>query len=84
LSRFRWVALQLLAVSRCYSTGALYRALSSLPSTLDETYAHILDKIDDEYKHHVFHILQFICFGARPIQTEEAAMLWLIGDNTDG
>jgi ankyrin repeat protein len=82
LARFRWVALQLLAVSRCRSTGVLQRTLSSLPSTLDETYARILDQIEEEYKERVLHILQFVCFGARPIRMEEAAMLWLIRNNT--
>jgi ankyrin repeat protein len=84
LVRFRWVALQLLAVSRCRSTGVLQRTLSSLPSTLDETYARILDQIEEEYKERVLQILHFVCFGARPIRMEEAAMLWLIGNTTGG
>jgi ankyrin repeat protein len=84
LVRFRWVALQLLAVSKCRSKSALHKILSSLPSTLDETYARILDRIEDDDRPHVLCILQFICFGACPIWTEEAAMLWLVGDNTGG
>jgi ankyrin repeat protein len=84
LVRFRWVSLQLLAVSKCRSKNALHIILSSLPSTLDETYARILDRIEDDDRPRVFHILQFICFGARPIRMEEAAMLWLVGDNTGG
>jgi ankyrin repeat protein len=68
-------------VSKCRSKSALHKTLSSLPSTLDETYARILDRIEDEDRPRVFRILQFICFGARLIRTEEAAMLWLVGDN---
>jgi ankyrin repeat protein len=49
---------------------------------LDETYARILDQIEEEYKERVMHILQFVCFGARPIRMEEVAMLWLIRNNT--
>jgi ankyrin repeat protein len=60
----------------------LNKILTSLPSTLDETYVRILDRIEDEYKQRVFHILQFICFGMRPIRMEEVAMLWLVGNNT--
>jgi ankyrin repeat protein len=82
--RFRWVALQLLAVSRCPSKSTLHKILSSLPATLDETYVRILDRIEDEHKQRVFHILQFLCFGIRPIRMEEGAMLWLVGDNTGG
>jgi ankyrin repeat protein len=84
LVRFRWVALQLLAVSKCRSKNALHRILFSLPSTLDDTYARILDRIDDIDRCRVLCILQFICFSARPIRMEEAAMLWLVGDNTGG
>jgi ankyrin repeat protein len=84
LVRFRWVALQLLAVSKCRSKNALHKILSLLPSSLDETYARILDRIEDEDRPRVLCILQFICFGARPIRMEEAAMLWLVGDNTGG
>jgi ankyrin repeat protein len=71
-------------VSRCPSKSALNKILTSLPSTLDETYVRILDRIEDEYKQRVFHILQFICFGMRPIRMEEVAMLWLVGNNTGG
>jgi ankyrin repeat protein len=82
LARFRWVALQLLAVSKCHSRNALHKTLSSLPSTLDETYARILDRIEDDNRARVLHILHFICFGARPIRVEEAGMLWLVEDNS--
>jgi ankyrin repeat protein len=84
LVRFRWVALQLLAVSKCRSMSALHQTLSSLPTTLDETYARILDKIENKDKQRVFHILQLLCCAARPIRIQEAAMLWLVGDNTGG
>jgi ankyrin repeat protein len=84
VGRFRWVALQLLAASKCRSKNALHKILSSLPSTLDETYARILDRIEDGDRPRVLCILQFICFSARPIRIEEAAMLWLVGDNTGG
>jgi ankyrin repeat protein len=71
-------------VSKCRSKNALHKILSSLPSTLDETYARILGRIEDDDRPRVLCILQFICFAARPIRMEEAAMLWLVGDNTGG
>jgi hypothetical protein len=64
--------------------SALQQALSSFPSTLDETYARILDSMEDEDKRRVLHVLQLVCFGARPIRIEEAAMLWLVGNSTGG
>jgi ankyrin repeat protein len=64
--------------------SALHQTLSSLPSTLDETYARILDKIEDKDKRRALHLLQFICYGVRPIRVKEASMLWLVGDNGVG
>ena len=49
-----------------------------------ETYDRILDKIEDDYRPRISHIFQLVCFGLRPIRVEEAAMLWLVGDNTEG
>jgi hypothetical protein len=43
--RFRWVALQLDSLSDCRSMSTLRQTLSSLPATLDETYALILQRI---------------------------------------
>jgi ankyrin repeat domain-containing protein 50 len=80
-SRFRWVALQLDAVSRCNSLAALRFALSSLPPSLDETYRRILESIDVAEQPHVQRILQWLCFSKRLLCVEEIAVIYEVGDN---
>jgi ankyrin repeat protein len=79
-SRFRWVALQLDAASRCRSLNALHRALSSLPLSLDETYRRILESIEEGEQAHVQRILQWLCFSERPLRIEEIAIIYQIAD----
>jgi hypothetical protein len=79
-NRFRWVALQLDAVSRCRSVNALRRVLSSLPRSLEETYRRILDSIVEEEVPHVRRILQWLCFSKRPVRIEEIAIIYQISD----
>jgi hypothetical protein len=52
---------------------SLRTTLSSLPSTLDETYTLILDKIDAADRSQVYHILQCVCFSERPLRVEDLA-----------
>jgi hypothetical protein len=61
---------------------SLRTTLSSLPSTLDETYAQILDRIDQADKPQVYHILQCVCFSTRPLRIEELAAIFQLGDST--
>jgi ankyrin repeat protein len=81
LVRFRWVALQLEALSRCRNMGAVLQTLSSLPTTLDETYARILQQIDEYEQPHVRHILQWVCFSAKPLEPVQLAEVHQIGGN---
>jgi hypothetical protein len=78
--RFRWVSLQLNTIFRCRSITTVKEALSSLPPTLYETYARILQQIADE-KSHVRHILSIICVAVRPIHLAEVAEVYQIGDD---
>jgi hypothetical protein len=78
--RFRWVALQLDAVSRCHSLNTLRCALSSLPRSLEETYCRILDSISEEEVPHVRRILQWLCFSKRPLRIEGIATVYQISD----
>jgi hypothetical protein len=59
--------------------GSLLQTLVSLPSTLDATYARILQQIDEYEKPHVRRILQWMCFSARPLYLEELAEVHRIG-----
>jgi ankyrin repeat protein len=78
--RFRWVALQLDAISRCHSLNTLRCVLSSLPRSLEETYRRILDSIAEEEVPHARRILQWLCFSRRPLRIEEIALVYQISD----
>jgi ankyrin repeat protein len=81
LHRFRWVALQLEALSRCHNMGALLQTLSTLPTTLDETYTRILQQIEEYERPHVRRILQWVCFSAFPLKPVQLAEIHRIGGN---
>jgi hypothetical protein len=61
---------------------SLRTALSSLPSTLDETYTQILDKIDAADRSQVYHILQCVCFIVRPLRVEDLAAIFQLRDDS--
>ena len=63
--------------------NSLRATLSSLPSTLDETYTRILDGIDEAHRPQVYRILQCVCFSLRPLRVEELAILFQLGDQID-
>ncbi|KAI9884227.1 MAG: hypothetical protein M1823_003976 [Watsoniomyces obsoletus] len=46
-------------------------ALASLPKTLDETYARILNSIPESHRHKAIRILQLLIFSERPLLIEE-------------
>jgi len=70
--RFRWIACQIDALEICLNYSELQRALASLPKTLDETYARILNAIPSEHEQKAIRILQFLVFSERPLRIEEA------------
>ena len=45
--------------------------MKSLPKTLDDTYARILQNIDQEHNQDAFQILQWLVFSARPLRLKE-------------
>jgi len=47
--------------------------LAFLPKDLDETYARILDNINEDYRRDALKILQWLTYSARPLQLEEVA-----------
>jgi len=51
----------------------LRKALTSLPKTLDDTYARILCNINDENSEDALKILQWLAYSARPLQIKEIA-----------
>lgn len=65
---------QLDALRRCLSPAELRKALESLPQDLDDTYARILQGIEDDgYGDQVANILKWIAYSKRPISLREIA-----------
>jgi ankyrin repeat protein len=62
---------------------SLHATLLSLPSTLDETYSQILDRIDEADRSQVYRILQFVCFTRRPLRIEDLAAIVQLGDHAE-
>ncbi|KAH8587961.1 hypothetical protein B0O99DRAFT_694005 [Bisporella sp. PMI_857] len=69
---FRWVSCQLDALENCLDQKTLRKALTSLPATLDETYARILTDLPSEHMHHTRRLLQILTYSERPLRIEEA------------
>ena len=72
-ARFRWVFCQLDALRKCKTRAALLNALKTLPKTLDDTYARILNNIDEEDKQQARRALLWLAFSGRPLRIEEVA-----------
>ena len=68
---FRWVECQLHSLRRCMKLVHLRKALKSLPKSLDETYAHMLDAIDEDYVEDVCRVLSCLIYSFFPLSIEE-------------
>ena len=73
---------QLDELRNCLKPNQLRKALKSLPKTLDDTYARILDKIEDRNSEDAFKILQWLAYSAQPLRIEE--MVEVIAIDVDG
>lgn len=58
---FRWADCQLQAVKQCKTLKRLRITLGCLPSTLEDTYARILDNIDPVYSIEAHKMLMWLC-----------------------
>lgn len=73
---FRLAKLHLDALQKCKTRRTLQQTMRKLPSTLDDTYARILDSIDADFRPDALRILGWLCFALRPpTLTELAAAL---------
>ncbi|KAF2460324.1 ankyrin repeat-containing domain protein, partial [Lineolata rhizophorae] len=70
---FRWAVCQLDSLGNCMSRFELRECLTTLPSTLDETYNRILRSIDDKRLDYALRILKWLAFAARPLDVKEVA-----------
>lgn len=71
IPRFQWVVCQLEVIVTCGSIGKLNRALSSLPTSLDQTYERILLAIDQQQQQEAVTILNWLTCSARPLKVKE-------------
>ena len=61
----------------------LQKSLTTLPSTLDETYDRILCAINDDDSQYAVRILRWLAFSKRPLQVEEVAEVVAIDPERD-
>jgi hypothetical protein len=61
--------------------NSIRHTLDSLPTTLDETYNRILNKVNKRNRPLVQNILQCVCFFERPISVEETRHIYRIGNH---
>ena len=82
--RFQWVKCQLDALGRCLSLSSLRKALRSLPNDLDDTYARILQSIeDDEHSELVAMIIQWLAYSERPMSLTEISEALTVDPDDD-
>src|SRR6201996_4419972 len=80
-NRFRWVFCQLEVLRHCFPTN-LRRILEELPKSLDETYKHILNNINNANREHAYRLLQCLAVASRPLRVEELADVLTFDLNT--
>ena len=82
--RFQWVKCQLDALGRCLNLSSLRKALRSLPKDLDDTYARILQSIeDDEHSKLVATIVQWLAYSTRPMSLVEISEALTVDPDDD-
>ncbi|KAG9517689.1 purine and uridine phosphorylase, partial [Aureobasidium melanogenum] len=69
---FRWAKCQLDSLADCLCLRMLHKALNTLPTTLDETYARILDNLPPMYLQDTIRLLQILTWSGMPLLIEEA------------
>ncbi|KAN0133554.1 Ankyrin repeat-containing domain protein [Lactarius tabidus] len=69
---FRWVFCQLETLRNCLPQN-VPRALSELPTTLDDTYERVLKEITPANQHHAYRLLQCLTVASRPLRVDELA-----------
>ena len=70
--RFRWVYCLLDILRRCFP-ASINGVLEQLPETLDETYEHILLRIDNVKRQFAHRLFQCLAISIRPLRVEELA-----------
>ncbi|KAJ5618698.1 hypothetical protein N7528_006809 [Penicillium herquei] len=68
--RFRWADLQIKRLQECHTLEDIHQALQSVPTSLEETYGQILDRIDVKYQTKAQDILSWLSFSLEPLTLE--------------
>ena len=71
--RFRWVALQLNALKKCWTKPDLKKQLANLSQGLDKTYDQILQGINEKDHDYAKTFLQWLSFAVHPLTLKELA-----------
>lgn len=82
--RFRWVSCQLDSLRKCLRPAAVRKTLSTLPSTLDETYERTLLNIDEQYEQEALVALTWLVAARRVLTVEELAEAISIDIDSEG
>jgi len=69
---FCWIFCQLAYLRRCIP-ARIRHALEELPTTLDATYAHTLEEIDEQNWEYAHRLFQCVAAASRPLRAEELA-----------
>ncbi|GAD98496.1 multiple ankyrin repeats single kh domain protein, putative [Paecilomyces variotii No. 5] len=81
---FRWAACQLDVLKDCISPRDLKDSLASMPETLDETYARILQGIKKIHLSDAIRILQFLVYSDEPLTVEQLVDAMVVDISGDG
>ncbi|KAK5676541.1 hypothetical protein LTS10_010842 [Elasticomyces elasticus] len=69
---FRWAACQLDVLAHCPTSRRVRDALNNLPATLNDTYARIIEHIDQgDYGEDALKILRWLVYSEYPLTTEQ-------------
>lgn len=80
--RFRWIALQLDELARCYNLREVNAQLDALPKDLEEAYERILTK--STRRQELLQLLCWLAFSARALSLQEFAEVVSVDLEADG
>ncbi|KAL6714577.1 hypothetical protein ACLMJK_008002 [Lecanora helva] len=80
---FRWVECQLQAIRGCLKLVNLRKTLRSLPKSLDETYARMLEAIEEDYVEDVRRVLSCLIYSFHPLSIQEVADIVAISSSDE-
>ncbi|KAK6353811.1 hypothetical protein TWF730_008235 [Orbilia blumenaviensis] len=79
---FRLAACQIDILQQCCDPPDLLNNLDKLPTTLEEIYSKMLNKIPSIYQHKAIRILQFLSYSSKPLRVNEVVDILAV--DTDG